>query len=128
MNSIARTAAYDDMATKSIVMGASRHGLIKLLFEELSGSLKSAEFFVEQGDLANMRKSLGKANRILAGLQGSIDFEKGGEIATHLAELYRFCIKELFKANTTEDKEIILSVRALIAPIQQAWNDMPQND
>ena len=128
MNSIARAAAYDDMATKSIVMGASSHGLVTLLFEELSGSLKSAEFYIEHGDAANMRKSLSKASRILAGLQGSLDFEKGGEIATNLAELYRFCIKELVKANTAEDKETISSVIALIAPIQKAWSDMPQND
>ena len=46
MNSIARAAAYDDMATKSIVMGASSHGLITLLFEELDSSLKAAEFFL----------------------------------------------------------------------------------
>tara|TARA_E500000178_G_scaffold53396_1_gene49440 strand:- start:1569 stop:1904 length:336 start_codon:yes stop_codon:yes gene_type:complete len=111
-----------------MVMGATSHGLVRLLFEELSGSLKSAEFYIEHGDEANMRKSLSKASRILAGLQGSLDFEKGGEIATNLAELYRFCIKELFKANTAADKETISSVRALIAPIQQAWSDMPQND
>ena len=45
MNSIARAAAYDDMATKSIVMGASSHGLITLLFEEFDSSLKAAEFY-----------------------------------------------------------------------------------
>ena len=128
MNSISRAAAYDDMATKSMVMGATSHGLVRLLFEELSGSLKSAEFYIEHGDEANMRKSLSKASRILAGLQGSLDFEKGGEIATNLAELYRFCIKELYRANTAADKEAISSVRALIDPFQQAWSDMPQND
>ena len=126
MNSIARAAAYDDMATKSIVMGASSHGLITLLFEELDSSLKAAEFFLEHQDEANMRKSLTKASRVLAGLQGSLDFSKGGEIAVNLAELYRFCIKQLLKANSSADKDTVTTVRGLINPIHRAWIDMPE--
>jgi len=126
MNSIARAAAYDDMATRSIVMGSSSHGLVTLLFEELDNSLKAAEFFLDNQDLGNMRKSLTKASRVLAGLQGSLDFDKGGELAVNLAELYRFCIKELIKANISADKEVVTSVRGLISPIHRAWNDMPE--
>jgi len=126
MNSIARAAAYDDMATRSIVMGSSSHGLVTLLFEELDNSLKAAEFFLDNQDLGNMRKSLTKASRVLAGLQGSLDFDKGGELAVNLGELYRFCIKELIKANISADKEVVTSVRGLISPIHRAWNDMPE--
>ena len=126
MNSIARAAAYDDMATKSIVMGASSHGLITLLFEEFDSSLQAAEFYADQDDVASMREKIGKASKILGGLQGSIDVDKGGEIAANLAELYRFCIRELLNANINADKKIITSVRNLITPIQQAWNDMPE--
>jgi len=126
MNSIARAAAYDDMATRSIVMGSSSHGLVTLLFEELDNSLKAAEFFLDNQDLANMRESVTKASRVLAGLQGSLDFDKGGELAVNLGELYRFCIKELIKANSSADKEVVTSVRGLISPIHRAWNDMPE--
>jgi len=126
MNSIARAAAYDDMATRSIVMGSSSHGLVTLLFEELDNSLKAAEFFLDNQDLGNMRKSLTKASRVLAGLQGSLDFDKGGELAVNLGELYRFCIKELVKANISADKEVVTSVRGLISPIHRAWNEMPE--
>ena len=44
----------------------------------------------------------------------------------NLAELYRFCIKELLKANSSVDKERVTTVRALITPIHKAWNDMPE--
>ena len=126
MNSIARAAAYDELATKSIVMGASSHGLVALLFQEFDSSLQAAEFYADQDDVASMREKIGKASKILGGLQGSIDVDKGGEIAANLAELYRFCIRELLNANINADKKIITSVRNLIAPIQQAWNDMPE--
>ena len=126
MNSIARAAAYDELASKSIVMGASSHGLVALLFQEFDSSLQAAEFYADQDDVASMREKIGKASKILGGLQGSIDVEKGGEIAANLAELYRFCIRELLNANINADKKIITSVRNLIAPIQQAWNDMPE--
>jgi len=107
-------------------MGASSHGLITLLFEEFDSSLQAAEFYADQDDVASMREKIGKASKILGGLQGSIDVDKGGEIAANLAELYRFCIRELLNANINADKKIITSVRNLIAPIQQAWNDMPE--
>ena len=126
MNSIARAAAYDELASKSIVMGASSHGLVALLFQEFDSSLQAAEFYADQDDVASMREKIGRASKILGGLQGSIDVDKGGEIAANLAELYRFCIRELLNANINADKKIITSVRNLIAPIQQAWNDMPE--
>ena len=126
MNSIARAAAYDELASQSIVMGASSHGLVALLFEEFDSSLRAAEFYADQDDIARMREKIGKASKVLGGLQGSLDVEKGGEIATNLAELYRFCIRELLKANINTDKTIITSVRSLITPIRQAWNDMPE--
>ena len=126
MNSIARAAAYDELASKSIVMGASSHGLVALLFQEFDSALQAAEFYADQDDVASMREKIGKASKILGGLQGSIDVDKGGEIAANLAELYRFCIRELLNANINADKKIITSVRNLIAPIQQAWNDMPE--
>ena len=125
MNSIARTKVYDDMATKSIVMGASSHELIQLLFREFDSALVAAEFFCEKDDRSSMKKSLGKASRILAGLQGSLDIEKGGEIAENLSALYKFCITELFKANDTSDPKTVSSIRHLIEPISQAWTDMP---
>jgi flagellar protein FliS len=108
-------------------MGSSSHGLVTLLFEELDNSLKAAEFFLDNQDLGNMRKSLIKASRVLAGLQGSLDFDKGGELAVNLGELYRFCIKELIKANISADKEVVTSVRGLISPIHRAWTDMPES-
>lgn len=125
MNSIVRAAAYQDTATRSIVLGANSHGLIDVLFDELDRSLKASEYFLDQQDTANMRENLTKASRILAGLQGSLDLEQGGEVAGNLAELYRFCIKELLKANINTDKATVTAVRGLITPIRQAWKDMP---
>ena len=126
MNSIARAAAYQDMATRSIVLGATSHELISLLFEELDRSLKASEYFHDHQDSFHLRKNVTKASQILAGLLGSLDFEQGGEISENLAQLYRFCITELLNASINTDRSIITSVRDLIAPIQQAWNDMPE--
>ena len=109
------------------MLGATSHELISLLFEELDRSLKASEYFHDHEDSFNLRKNVTKASQILAGLQGSLDFEQGVEISGNLAELYRFCIKELLKANINSDRNIITSVRDLIAPIQQAWNDMPES-
>lgn len=125
MNSVARATEYGQVASTSIVMGASSHELIEVLFKELNSALVAADFFATKGDPGNTRKSLNKACRILGGLQGSLDFQKGGEIAINLAELYRFCVKELFKANASIDPDTINKVRDLITPISEAWSQMP---
>lgn len=126
MNSIARTAEYNETAIKSIVIGASSHQLVEILFSELDNALQGAAFHAERADYHRMSLSITKASKILAGLQGSLEFETGGEIAVNLAELYRFCIKELFKINISPDKKKIENIRGLLAPIKQAWNDMPE--
>ena len=127
MNSIARTDAYNDMAISSLVMGANDHELIQLLFTETERSLTAAEFFLDQGDVRSMRVSLTKTCRILGGLQGSLDLEKGGEVAENLSDLYRFCIKELFKANSKSDQAAITRVKNILSPIFQAWAEMPES-
>ncbi len=127
MNSIARTDAYNDMAISSLVMGANDYELIQILFTEAERSLKAAEFFLDQGDLKNMRVSLTKTCRILGGLQGSLDFEKGGEVAENLSELYRLSIKELFKVNAKPNQASITQVKNILFPIFQAWAEIPES-
>ena len=122
MNSIARAAAYDDMATKSIVMGASSHGLITLLFEELDSSLKAAEFFLDHQDQANMRKNLTKASRILRVFMARL--QTRWRSCVKFGALYHFCIKELFKANSSAEKTV--RRERVDHSDTSAWNNMPE--
>ena len=65
MNSAARATEYGEVASSSIVMGASSHELIELLFKELDSALIAADFFASKDDATNTRHRLNKACRIL---------------------------------------------------------------
>ena len=73
-----------------------------------------------------VREYLTKASRILVGLQGSLDYERGGEIAVNLGQLYGYSIRKLFAANvnlaTAPDN--IAEVKSLLEPIAEAWENM----
>ena len=60
------------------------------------------------------------------GLQGSLDYERGGEVAVNLGELYGYSIRKLFAANVNLDKapENVAEVKGLLAPIAEAWENM----
>ena len=73
-----------------------------------------------------VREYLTKASRILVGLQGSLDYERGGEIAVNLGQLYGYSIRKLFAANVNVDNapDNVAEVKSLIEPIAEAWENM----
>jgi len=117
-------AAYRAVDLESAVAAASAHELISLLFKELNKSLLAAEYQFEQGNKQEMRNHITKASRVLTGLQGSLDFEKGGEIASNLGALYGFAIRQLFRSNISGEVENVVSVKDLITPIAEAWESI----
>jgi flagellar protein FliS len=121
-------AAYRSIDLESAVASASAHELISLLFKELNKSLLAAEYQFEQGNLQEMRNHVTKASRVLTGLQGSLDFEKGGEIADNLASLYGFSIRQLFRSTASGEVDNVVSVKGLIAPIAEAWESISPNN
>jgi flagellar protein FliS len=60
------------------------------------------------------------------GLQGSLDLEKGGEIAANLADLYEYCTRRLMHANLKNDVEAIREVKRLMGEIREAWSQVPE--
>lgn len=121
-------AAYRSIELESAVASANAHELISLLFKELNKSLLAAEYQFEQGNLQEMRNHVTKASRVLTGLQGSLDFEKGGEIADNLASLYGFSIRQLFRSTASGEIDNVVSVKDLIAPIAEAWESISPNN
>ena len=120
-------AVYRSIDLESAVASASAHELVSLLFKELNKSLLAAEYHFEHGNAQEMRNQVTKASRVLAGLQGSLDFEKGGDIANNLGSLYGFAIRQLFRSTASGEVENVVSVKGLIAPIAEAWESISPN-
>ena len=127
MTLIKRAAnAYRNVEVSSAVPYADSIQLIQMLFDGLIASLSDAEGHFERKDIKGKNESIGKANKIIIGLQSALDFEKGKELAQNLSELYDYCIRRLLKANIRNDVEGIVEVKGLMKEISDAWNLVPQ--
>ena len=126
MTRIKAAAAYKRLDIESAVASADRHELVTLLFKALIGALAGAEVHHQHENNDQVREYLTKASRILVGLQGSLDYERGGDIAVNLGELYGYSIRKLFAANVHVDKvpDTIAEVKSLLKPIAEAWENM----
>ena len=63
--------------------------------------------------------------RIVVGLQGSLDFNKGGDLARNLDELYSYITRRLLLANAQNDAQALEEIHGLMSEIRQAWRDVP---
>ena len=99
---------------------------IKYVTEGLIASLSDAEGHFERNDIKGKNASIGRANKIIIGLQSALDFEKGKELSQNLSDLYDYCIRRLLKANIRNDVEGIVEVKGLMNEIRSAWNMVPE--
>ncbi|MDG2502434.1 MAG: flagellar export chaperone FliS [Porticoccaceae bacterium] len=117
--------AYRSVGAASAVPYADRVQLIQMLFDGLLAALADAEGHIQRNDIPAKSESFGRASKIIIGLQGSLDFEKGGEIARNLSELYDYCTRRLLKASLRNDVSILHEVRSLLNEINSAWELLP---
>src|SRR3546814_18406467 len=81
----AARARYQSIDMTSRIEGASPHGLVAILFDELLKALDAMTAAIRRGDLGQRGTRQARALSILHGLEASLDFEKGGAIADGLA-------------------------------------------
>ena len=117
--------AYRNVGASSAVLYADRVQLIQMLFDGLLATLADAEGHIQRNDISAKAEAISRASRIIIGLQGSLDFDKGGEIARNLNELYDYCTRRLLKASLRNDVTILHEVRSLLNEINSAWELLP---
>ena len=118
-------ASYGDVKVTTGVSGADNVQLIQMLFDGLIESLATARGHMERGAITEKSKSLSRAGRIVVGLQGALDFEKGGDIARNLNDLYSYVTRRLFHVNANNDLEALQEVHNLMNEIRSAWLQVP---
>jgi len=119
-------ASYGDVKVTTGVAAADNVQLIQMLFDGLIESLATAKGHIERGSIMEKSKALARAGRIVVGLQGALDFDKGGDIARNLNDLYAYVTRRLFHVNAHNDLEALAEVHNLMSEIRGAWAMVPQ--
>lgn len=115
---------YKSVELGSRIEGATPHQLVQLMYDELIKALDAMAVAVRRGDYAQRGERQARALKILTGLETSLDFDKGGEIAASLATIYREARRLLVAAGTGNDEETVAQVRAMIGEIATAWTQI----
>jgi flagellar protein FliS len=118
-------ASYGDVKITTGVSGADNIQLIQMLFDGLIESLSTAKGHIENGAIIDKSKAIARAGRIVVGLQGALDFEKGGDIARNLNELYSYVTRRLFHVNAHNDLAALAEIHDMMEEIRKAWQTVP---
>lgn len=113
---------YQEVRAAGGTADASPHRLIQLLFEGLLECLAAAHGHIERGEPAARGEAIGKAIAILGGLREALDFERGGELAANLEELYAYCERRLVEASRDNDRARLDEVAGLMRQIKEGWD------
>lgn len=110
---------------KSTAQEASPYQLVAMLFQKLLDNIATAKGAIAQKNYAKKGSELSNAIAIIGVLEGSLDFEQGGEISNNLASIYLFCSEQLLEASTNNDIEKLNEVAQILIPIKSGWDAIP---
>jgi flagellar protein FliS len=106
------------------VQTASTGELVVLLYD---GAVR----FLNRGRLALVERRydiaseyLLRGQEIILELLAGLDFERGGELAGNLRDLYLFMHGTLVEANVRKDAEKVQTVIGLLDTIREAWREV----
>ena len=118
-------ASYGDVKVTTGVSSANGVQLIQMLFDGLLESLAATKGHIQNGAIVEKGKSIARASRIVIGLQGALDFERGGDLANNLNELYGYVTRRLLHVNARNDLDALEEIFGLMNEIRSAWEGVP---
>jgi flagellar protein FliS len=122
MNNKSALSFYQQVNSQTGVVDADPHRLIQLLLDGALDRIAQAKGALLTGDTAAMGEALGKAMGILSGLQGSLDLERGGDIAANLDRLYEYMSLRLLDVHREKQADSLDEVVGLLGSIKSGWD------
>ena len=114
--------------TKSTAQQATPYQLVAMLFQKLLDNIATAKGAISQNNYAKKGSEISNAIAIIGVLEGSLDFEQGGEVSNNLASLYKFCCEQLLSASIDNDIAKLDEIIQILLPIKSGWDSIPQEN
>jgi flagellar protein FliS len=103
------------------VQGATPLGLVVMLYDGAITAILRAATAVEAQDVSDKCIQLNKAQAIIAQLEGTLNFEAGGEVAQTLKALYVHARGQMLKASFENSPVFLRSLAENLATVREAW-------
>ncbi|MRS89672.1 flagellar export chaperone FliS [Enterobacteriaceae bacterium RIT714] len=111
-----------DMAAQ--VAAATPHQLVLMLFTGLSDELVRAKSHIQASRYERKANSINKCIDILNALTSALDYDKGGELARNMANIYDYCVHRLYEASNNLSVEMVEEVEILLGELRTGWEGM----
>jgi flagellar secretion chaperone FliS len=117
--------AYATVGLESGILAASAYQRIIMLFDSYQAAIRLARLHMQAGDVAGKGRAITKAVNIVSrGLRGSLDKERGGDVAANLERLYDVVVRLLLRASLHNDEEALNTAADVIENIASAWRQI----
>lgn len=103
------------------VLTASKESILLLLYEGCIRFLKQATQAIEQNNIPEKSRLIGRAQNIVNELRATLDHQQGGELALSLDALYDFISQRLITANTDNNVQKIQEAIQILTTLHEAW-------
>jgi len=103
------------------VQGATPLGLVVMLYDGAITALHRAVAAIEAHDIEKKCDHLERALAIICQLEGTLNFEQGGQVAQTLKAFYLFARGQAMKANIENSPEILRALIEKVATVREAW-------
>ena len=117
MSYATQAATYREME----VLSASPGQLVVILYDHLLVTLRRARTTMDVANPELRGALLEKGRLVLCELLSTLDQERGGQVAGHLASLYTFFITELMDLGIRPDAARLARVTAMVAELRDGF-------
>jgi flagellar protein FliS len=95
-----------------------------MLYDGAIAAIQRAMAAIDAEDIEKKCVHLGRLDGIIAQLEGSLDFERGGQVAQTLKLFYMHARGQSLKANIENSKEILAALAHQFATVREAWEQV----
>ncbi|MFB3098597.1 MAG: flagellar export chaperone FliS, partial [Acidimicrobiia bacterium] len=110
------------------IMSASPAKLVAMLYERAITLLRETVEAIEAGDVERRWRANGKATEVISPLWGTLDRDRGGEIAENLNRVYGFMMMRLTMVDVENNAQAAREVIELLEPLRRSWQELAHGD
>lgn len=104
------------------IMTASPARRVAMLLDKAISCLNDAIRAIEAGEVEPRWRANKRAMEIIECLWGTLDMEKGGEIAANLDKLYRFLLARMPDIDLKNNAQVARDAIGILEPLRRSWH------
>jgi flagellar secretion chaperone FliS len=120
MNANRHQLAYQEAAVRN----ANAIELIVMLYDILARDLHTAIEAMEAGDIELRSAKLKHGFLALQQLEGTLNMEEGGELATNMSRFYSMLRDQMMKAQVQQEPAVLRELVQLLFSVREAWMEL----